>query len=107
MNKPSNWYAMDADERRAWERQARAVEDLEYEKEREREGREWAFQRADEVKRQAAAARSAHEEERAGLLDEIDGLRDAAAELALAKQFLKEKGLASEFDDWASYRREE
>lgn len=103
MNRPPNWYSMDAQERRTWEKQAREIEDLEYERDRERKDAEAAQSRA---RRQQAAiseelawARDAE----ANLQDELDNAR---RELKLRNDWLREKGLYDEFDQWASMRRD-
>jgi len=103
-NKPSNWYQMSCEERRAWDRAERQRQDLEYERERALEDAERAERYALQRERQLSAMISENESR---LGDANDALASANAELALYEQWVKEKGLAGEFDDWASYRRTE
>lgn len=100
LKRPSNWHDMDWNERREFERQAREVEDLEYDADRAKEAAEASDRRASEARRSAASAR----EEAQGAWEQY---REAQDELDLALEFIKTKNLTTEFDDWASYRRSE
>lgn len=82
MTRPRNYRAMDADERRAWDRQEREREDLEYEVQRERQAREDADYAAS---RRASALR----EEADGWAHEADSLRDEVSRL---ERFLAQHG---------------
>jgi len=104
MNKPANWYDMPYEQQRAWERQAREREDLEYDLDRAREESLQSHNDARRRERELRQCMSERDETIASTADELDA---ANAELRLRDAFLKEKGLAGEFDDWASYRRKD
>jgi hypothetical protein len=93
-SKPSNWYQMTYDEQRAWERQERERDDLEYDLERAREDAEHAARRA---KRKLAAQR----EELESMRDVASGSSAAASEarhaLHQAHAFIRAKGLWDEY----------
>jgi hypothetical protein len=82
MNRPRNWYDMSDEQRRAWQRQAMEMEDLEYEKDRERQARENAEASAERLRREARAERASYQEEVEGLQD---ALRQAEEDLAEEK----------------------
>jgi hypothetical protein len=102
--KPDYWPEMSYDEQRAWERQARELDDAEYERDLERQSRESAEAQARKEREARKREAEGHREEYEA---QADDLRHTEAELRLRDEWLKLKGLEEEFDDWASYRREE
>lgn len=103
MSRPSNWYVMDSDQQRAWERAERERDDLEYEHRRAIEDAESAA-RNNQRKLQAKAAELVNARmEQSSLVQEIEEL---TSEVALAHQWLKDNGHWAAFKDWASSRRD-
>jgi hypothetical protein len=104
--RPSNWYDMDYDSQRAWERNDRQRRDAEYERD--------CLQ--DDLESQARCCRREHQDYQSQidairsengnmiseLEQEIDSLRE---ETSLFQEWLKLKGMSAEFDEWASFRR--
>jgi hypothetical protein len=104
VNKPSNWYDMDHDQRRAWERQAREAEDLEYERDRARR----ALEDAEGDHRRARAAARAELSGVQEMMESVaEDLARVQAELDLARTWIRENGHWEAFDDWSSERRSE
>ena len=101
MNRPRDWYDMTHDQQRDWERREREREDLEYDLDRARQDSE----RLDRQRQESIRyLRGALDEERNSNAEYIDSLateRDEwKVEATAMRSFLKEKGLAEEFDNW-------
>lgn len=79
-------------------------EDLEYDRQRAIESAEKASR---DAKRAQMQAITEIENVQGDLVAANEELCEATAELTLAREFLRDKGLSAEFDDWASHRREE
>lgn len=73
-NKPSNWYSMDYNERKEWERNQQALEDAEYEKQRAQEEADNAQAEAQRLRREMQAESYAAQEEFSILQDELSTL---------------------------------
>ncbi len=103
MKKPSNWYDMTNEEKRAWQRQADEFDELESE-------REEAIVRAERTAANARTKESELRMERDNAQDNYDcvydELQDARAALAWREQFIGQKGLAEEFASWMRERAE-
>ena len=104
ISKPNDWYSMTSQQQDYWKKQAREYEDLEYDLDRARQATEAAnAKRLKDMHMYRDITTELQEN-----LARIGGEASAhEAELDLCRQFLAEKGLAAEFDDWASYRRED
>lgn len=72
--KPSNWWQMDYDERKEWERNKQAFEDAEYDRQRAQEA-------ADNAHAEAQRLRRSMQEERASQYEEYSILQDEYQEL--------------------------
>ena len=89
MNKPSNWWTMDHDERRAWERQAREVDDLEYEKQRAQEAAEEAQSKVQRQRREHQARTDELLNQQSDLWEQLDAEKEAKVAAWLERDELK------------------
>lgn len=97
MSKPNNWYQMTSDERTAWEKQDRARDDAEYERDQAQRELESARRARRLIKEHFDIEMSDLQEQRANLLEE---LHEANVECRLYGRYLFFKGLTAEFEAW-------
>lgn len=90
MGRPSNWYNMSDDERRAWSRQDREREDAEYERQQAQDRAEQAARDARRSQEAARAARSEYESNAESYREEIDNLQESLCETRLDRDALAE-----------------
>lgn len=84
MNKPSNWYQMDYQEQREWEKQKQAFDDLEYDRQRAQEAAEQAEQQAARQRRSMQSEREEWGYEYESLVNTISGKDTIIGELIAA-----------------------
>jgi DNA repair exonuclease SbcCD ATPase subunit len=102
MRKPNDWYQMSYEQQRSWEKQNRALEDLEYEKDRAREEAERSDRHAHELKRDLERAKSERDERVDERVDEVDALEE---ELSTYRRFIEAEALEQQFNAWAANDR--
>lgn len=100
LQKPRNWYEMDYAAQQEWTRNARRMEDMEYEQEQ-------AQRKADQALREVRSARAATDSLRgevSDLSDTIDNLREVVFETRRERnrlrQFVTDHGLLERFTEW-------
>lgn len=84
MNKPSNWWSMDQTERREWEKNKRAIEDAEYDRQRAQEQAEYAEQQAQQARRKYRQYIASAEEEMSYMYYDLEAKNNRIAELESA-----------------------
>jgi len=102
MGKPANWYAMDYEQRRDWEKAERQRQDLEYEAD---ECRRTAEDAARRLRREQESTRERLSSMRSQMDADNEERANLEHELSLAHQWLRENGHWDTFDTWASTRR--
>ena len=100
MSKPSNWYLMDAEQRRQWEALDRERQDLEYERDQARNQAEQDDRRH---KRAVADYRDELEAVRMERADLQEAAEEAGEELDYVNRYLRERGY---MDDYKAWRKE-
>lgn len=97
MTRPNDWHQMSYDQQRAWEKQERTMNEVEYELRRESEDRARAEIDARRVRADYKMEMESAQGQRDELQSKINQLRRS---IRWFNQFLKMKGLTEEYDAW-------
>lgn len=97
MSKPINWYDMDDNAQRAWQRQESERQDLEHERDQAREAAERDQARH---KRQMASYRDEVEAIRVERAELEEAAEEAGEELDYVNRFLRERKLMEDYQSW-------
>lgn len=95
--KPENWYQLGYPEQRAWERQERERQDLEYERDQAREEMERSDRDRKRLKEDYRNEMASAQDQRDELAGELAEWKESARE---RWSFIKFKGLTEEFEVW-------
>ena len=94
--KPASWYTMSWEDQRAWQRNAQALDDAEYEADRAKQDADRARMDAEDARRSARSRSAELEGEREALSEELE---EALEERDALRQFVKDQNL---WDLWQS-----